>query len=359
MWFAFSLCFVAVAQSLIWVQLFATSWTAACQASLSFTISKSLLKLISIESMMPSNHLILCHPLLLLPSIFPNIRVFSNEVALHIRWPKYWTFSISPSNEYSELISFRIDCFDLLVVQGTLKSLLQHHNYLLSIRMWEAFSECFWEILGSRSLACFVLRWLPGAWHPEDWIHLCWTNKNLASVLLGRQPPVKLFAWDINGFPLKYVFLFPSCQLASLVLCDQLLPQPQVWPRAFLLAVGRVWSAKPMAAAPVSALGQSSGDSALGLSWGLAPPAQEEDVKLWVLTVSPRCPWESDAQPPQLRRSTATAAPGGSRRPAVSKAGGSGASPCSRAGGSPAAQPWASSCGSRSGPASPDSPTPC
>ena len=118
------------------VRLFATLWTAARQASLSFTISRSLLKLISIESMMPSNHLILCHPLLLLSSIFPSIRVFSNEVALHIRWPKYWRFSVSPPNEYSELISFRIDWFDLLAVQGTLKSLLQHHNYLLSIRMW-------------------------------------------------------------------------------------------------------------------------------------------------------------------------------------------------------------------------------
>ena len=88
----------------------------------------ALLKLMSIESVMPSNHLVLCHPLLLLPSIFPSIRVFSKELALCIRWPKYWSFSISPSNEYSELISFRTDWFDLLAVQGTLKSLLQHHN---------------------------------------------------------------------------------------------------------------------------------------------------------------------------------------------------------------------------------------
>ena len=103
-----------------------TPWTAARQASLSFTISRSLLKLMSIESVMPSNHLILCHPLLLLPSIFPSIRVFSNESVLH-RWPKYWSFSfnISPSTEYSGLISFRIDWFDLLAVQGTLKSLVQ------------------------------------------------------------------------------------------------------------------------------------------------------------------------------------------------------------------------------------------
>ena len=106
--------------SCVW--LFATPWTAAHQASLSFTISQSLLKLMSIESVMPSNHLILCHPLFLLPSIFPSIRVFSNESALRIRWAKYWSFSISPSNEYSALISFRIDWFFLLAVQGSLKS---------------------------------------------------------------------------------------------------------------------------------------------------------------------------------------------------------------------------------------------
>ena len=112
------------------VQYFADPWTAARQASLSITSSRSLLKLMSFELVMPSNHLILCHPLLLLPSIFPSIRVFSNESVLHIRWPKYWSFSfsISPSNEYSGLISFRIDWLDLLAVQGTLKSLLQHHN---------------------------------------------------------------------------------------------------------------------------------------------------------------------------------------------------------------------------------------
>ena len=99
-----------------------TLWTVACQAALSFTISWSLLKLMSIELVMSSNHLILCHPLLLLRSIFPSIRVFSNETALHIRWPKDWSFSISPSNEYSRLISFRIDWLDLLAVQGTLES---------------------------------------------------------------------------------------------------------------------------------------------------------------------------------------------------------------------------------------------
>ena len=110
----------------------ATPWTAAGQASLSITNSRNLPKLMFIESVMPSNHLILCHPLLLLSSIFPSIRVFSNESALHIRWPKYWNFSfnISPSNEYSGLISFRMDWLVLLAVQGTLKSLLQHHGMI-------------------------------------------------------------------------------------------------------------------------------------------------------------------------------------------------------------------------------------
>ena len=117
------------------VRLFVTPWTAAHQASLSITNSWRLLKLMSIESVMPSNHLILCHPLLLPPSIFPSIRVFSNELALHIRWPNYWSFSfnISPSNEYSGLISFRIDWSDLLEVQGTLKSHLQHQSSKASV----------------------------------------------------------------------------------------------------------------------------------------------------------------------------------------------------------------------------------
>ena len=123
------------------VWLFVTLWTAAHQASLSITNSWSLLKLISIASVMPSNHLIFCHPLLLLPSIFPSIRVFSNESVLCIRWPKYWSFSfsISPSNEYSGLISFRMDWLDLLAVQGTLKSLLQHHSSKVSILRCSAF----------------------------------------------------------------------------------------------------------------------------------------------------------------------------------------------------------------------------
>ena len=118
-----------------------TPWTAACQVSLSITNSQSLLKLMSIESVMPSKHLILCCPLLLPPSIFPSIRIFSNESILHIRWPKYWSFSfnISPSNEYSGLISFRSDWLDLLAVQGTLKSLLQHHSSKASVLQRSAF----------------------------------------------------------------------------------------------------------------------------------------------------------------------------------------------------------------------------
>ena len=131
---------IVTVQSLSRVQLFATPWTAACQASLSIINSQSLLKLMSIESVMPSNHLILCHPLLLPPSIFPSIRVFSNELG-GIRWPKYWSFhfTVSPSNEYSGLISFRMDWLDLLAVQGTLKSLLQHHSSKASILRRSAF----------------------------------------------------------------------------------------------------------------------------------------------------------------------------------------------------------------------------
>ena len=128
-------------QSLSRVWLFATPWTTACQDCPSITNSWSLLSLIPIESVMPSNHLILCHPLLLLLSIFPNIRVFSNESTLHIKWPKYWSFSfsISPSNEHSGLISFRMDWLGLLAVQGTLKSLLQHHSSKASILQCSAF----------------------------------------------------------------------------------------------------------------------------------------------------------------------------------------------------------------------------
>ena len=130
-----------VIQWLSHVWLFVTPWTAAHSASLPFTISRSLLKLMSIESVIPSNHLIFCHPILFLSSVFPRIKVCSNELALHNRWPKYWSFSfsISPSNEYSGLISFQNDLFDLLAVQGTLKSLLQHLCSKASILWHSAF----------------------------------------------------------------------------------------------------------------------------------------------------------------------------------------------------------------------------
>ena len=131
---------VAVVQPLSHVRLFVTPWTVACQASLSFTISQSLLKLMSVESMMPSYHLILCCPCFLLPSIFPSIRVFSHDRVLHIGWPKYWSFSfISPPNERPGLISSKMDWLDLLAVQGTLKSLLQHHTSKESILHCSAF----------------------------------------------------------------------------------------------------------------------------------------------------------------------------------------------------------------------------
>ena len=130
------LCFSSV-QLLSHVRPFVTPWIAACQASLSTTSSRGLLKLMSIESVMPSSHLILCHALLLLPSIPPSIRVFTNESTLRIRWPKYWSFSISPSNEHPGLIFFRMDWLHLLAVQGTLKSLLQHHSSKASI-LWHS-----------------------------------------------------------------------------------------------------------------------------------------------------------------------------------------------------------------------------
>ena len=137
----FKIWSISSVQSLSRVQLFETLWTAECQASLSITNYWSPPKTMSIESVMPSNHLILCRPLLLLSSIFPSIRVFSNESALCIRWPKYWNFSvnISPSNEHPELISLRMDWLDLLAVQGTLKSLFQHHNSKASILQCSAF----------------------------------------------------------------------------------------------------------------------------------------------------------------------------------------------------------------------------
>ena len=124
-----------VVQLLSHVQMFVTQWTAACQVSPSFTVSQSFLKLVSVESVMPFSHPILCHPLLFLPSIFPSIKIFSNELTLCVRWPKYWSFTISPSSEHSGLISFRIGWFDLFGVQGTLKNLLQHHCLKVSI-LW-------------------------------------------------------------------------------------------------------------------------------------------------------------------------------------------------------------------------------
>ena len=137
--------YVDTVQSFSHVRLFTTPWTIACQASLSLTISWSLIKLVSVESVMPSNHLILYIPLILLPSIFPSIRVFTNQLALCIRWPKYWSFSFSiiPSNKYSGVISFRIDWFDFFAVQGTLKSLLQHHSskssfYSVQTSLWSS-----------------------------------------------------------------------------------------------------------------------------------------------------------------------------------------------------------------------------
>ena len=132
---------ISSVQLLTRVRLFLTPWIAACQASLSITNSQSWPKLMSIESVMPSSHLILCQPLLLLPPIPPRIRIFSNESYLHMRWPKYWSFSFSirPSNEHSRLISFRMDWLDLLAVQGTLKSLLQHHSSKASILGHSAF----------------------------------------------------------------------------------------------------------------------------------------------------------------------------------------------------------------------------
>ena len=146
---------IIVVQSLSYVWLFVIPWTAACHASLSFIISQSLLKLMPIDSVMPSNHLILCHPLLLLPSIFPSIRVFSNELLFHTRWAKYWSFSfsINLSNEYSGLISFRIDWFDLLAVQGPLK-------YYLAPQF--------------KSISSSVLRLLCGSSLTS--IHDCWKN---------------------------------------------------------------------------------------------------------------------------------------------------------------------------------------
>ena len=152
-------------------------WTAAHQASLSTTNSQSLLKRVSTESVMPSNHLILCHPLLLPPSIFPSIRVFSNELVLRIKWPKYWSFSfsITPSNDYSGIISLRIDWFVLLAVQGTLKSLLQHHSSKASILWLSAFF--------SLTLTSIHDYWKN---HSFDLMDLCWQIMSLFFNMLSR-----------------------------------------------------------------------------------------------------------------------------------------------------------------------------
>ena len=137
---------VVLVQLLSWVWLFATPWTAACQASLSFAISQSLLKLMFIDLLMPCKHLILCHPLLLLPSIFPSIRVFSKESVLHIRWPNYWSFSfsISLSNEYSGLISFRMDWLDLLAIQGNFKSFQRNQFFGAQPSLWSNYRIHTW-----------------------------------------------------------------------------------------------------------------------------------------------------------------------------------------------------------------------
>ena len=168
-------------QSLSRIQFFATPWTATHQASLSITISRSLLKLMSIESVMPSNHLTLCCPLLLLPSIFPSIRVFSNESVLHIRWPKDWSFnfSISPSNKYSGLISFRTDWLDLLAVQGTLKSLL--HSSKWSVLQCSAFFVVQLShpyVTTGKTIALTVI-----LIHTHTHTHTCSVNRILDQVL--------------------------------------------------------------------------------------------------------------------------------------------------------------------------------
>ena len=155
---------IVVVQLLNRVWLFTTPWTIARQASLSFTISWSLFKLMSIESVMLSNHLVFCYPLLLLPSVFLSNMVFSNESALCIRWPKYWSFSISPSKEYPGLISFRIDWLDLLAVQGTLKSLLQHHSLKALFFGTQPYDPTLTSIHDYRKN------------HSFDYTHICWPS---------------------------------------------------------------------------------------------------------------------------------------------------------------------------------------
>ena len=189
----FSFVVVVQSQSCVWI--FVTPWTAAHQALLSFTVSWNLLKFMPTESVMLFSHLILCHPFLLLPSVFPSIRVFLNESALHIRWPKCWCFSISPSNEYSGLISFRIDWFDLLAIQGTLKSLLQHH----SLKAWGIFS------CGMQTLTCNI-------WDLVPWPEI-------------EPRPSSLGAWNFSHWTMREVLHVPifeksDCRLPTYLLTD-------------------------------------------------------------------------------------------------------------------------------------------
>ena len=213
------------------VQLFATPWTAARQASLSITNSQSLLKLMSIKSAMPSNHVILCCPLLLLPLIIPSIRVVSNESVLHIRWPKYWSFSfsISPSNEYSGLICFRIDWFDLLAVQGTVKILLQHHSSKASILQCSAFfivqlsypymateksiALTKWTFVGRvMSLLFNMLSRLVIAFLPRSkCLLMSWLQS--PSVVILEPPKIKSFTFSIVSPPICHAVMGPDVMI--------------------------------------------------------------------------------------------------------------------------------------------------
>ena len=220
---------VVSVQSLSCVRLSATPWTAARQASLSITNSRSLPILMSLESVMPSNHLILCHPLLLLPSLFPSIRVFSSESALCIRWPKYWSFSfnIRPSNEHLELISFRMDWLDLVAVQGTLKSLLQHHSSKASILWRLAFftvqlshpymttgkttALTRWTFAGKvmslllKMLSRLVITFLPMCKHGRQMLyHLRRKASNYNEEDSGSIPGSQRSPGEGNGNPLQY-----------------------------------------------------------------------------------------------------------------------------------------------------------
>ena len=202
---------------------FVTPWTAACQASLSNTNSRSLLRLMSIESVMPSNHLILCCPLFLLPSIFPSIRVFSKESVLHMRWPKYWSFSfnISPSIEYLGLIFFRMDWLDLLAIQGTLKSLLQHHSSKTLILWYSAIfmvqlSHLYMTTGKTISLTIQTFVWkTPISYRRIKWLHLHFRKTTLAAVCWSDSFQLVIQLWPTvcdhmdcsnPGFPIHHQF---------------------------------------------------------------------------------------------------------------------------------------------------------